>query len=91
MKTTVSAGVTRNAMLLPPQAVLEGPEGRFVYVLDGANKVAAKPVTLVRVQGEQAIIEGLRDGERIVLDGNQAVGPGAVVQVAPKAEVASTK
>ena len=91
VKTTVSAGVTRGAMLLPPQAVLEGPEGRFVYVLDAANKVAVKPITLVRVQGEQAIVEGLRDGERIVLDGNQAVGPGVVVQVTPQAEVASTK
>jgi SOS-response transcriptional repressor LexA len=81
----------RNAMLLPPQAILEGPEGRFVYVVDAGNKVAARPVTLLRVQGEQAIVEGLRDGERIVLDGNQAVAPGTLVQVAPKAEVASTK
>jgi SOS-response transcriptional repressor LexA len=48
-------------------------------------------VTLLRVQGEQAIVEGLRDGERIVLDGNQAVAPGALVQVAAKADVASTK
>jgi RND family efflux transporter MFP subunit len=91
VKTTVSAGVTRNAMLLAPHAILEGPGGRFVYVLDGANKVSAKPVTLVRVQGEQAIVEGLLDGDRIVLDGNQAVSPGALVQVAPKAEVATTK
>ena len=91
VKTTVAAGVTRNAMLLPPQALLEGPEGRFVYVVDGANKISAKPITLVRVQGEQAIVEGLRDGERVVLDGNQTVAAGAVVQIAPKAEVASTK
>ncbi len=90
VKTTVSAGVNKGAMVLPPHAILEGPAGRFAYVLDAGNKVAAKPVTLLRVQDQEAIIEGLQRGERVVLDGNQNVSPGAVVQIAPKAAVAST-
>ena len=90
VKTTVSAGVNKGAMTLPPQAILEGPGGRFVYVLDAANKVAAKSVTLLRVQDQQAIVEGLQQGDRIVLDGNQSVAPGVLVQVAPQAAVAST-
>jgi RND family efflux transporter MFP subunit len=90
VKTTVSAGVNKDAMVLPPAAILEGPAGRFVYLLDGANKVVARPVTLVRVQDQKAIIEGLQTGDRVVLDGNQSVAPGALVQVAPRAEVAAT-
>jgi RND family efflux transporter MFP subunit len=90
VKTTVYAGLDHNAMVLPPAAMLEGPTGRFVYVIDGAGKVAAKPVTLVRVQDQRAIVEGLQTGDRIVLDGNQNVAPGVTVQVAKQANVAGT-
>src|SRR5260221_11638441 len=90
VKTTVSAGVNKGAMVLPPHAILEGPAGRFAYVLDAGNKVAAKPVTLLRVQGQEAIIGGRQRGERVVLDGNQNGSPGAVGPIAPQAAVAST-
>jgi RND family efflux transporter MFP subunit len=77
----ISAGTSRGAVVLPPQAVLEGPSGRFVYVVDGAKRVHVKPVTLLRIQGGFAVIQGLAGGEQVVLDGAQNVSDGAVVAI----------
>src|SRR5258708_6655164 len=90
VKTTVSAGVNKGAMVLPPHAILEGPAGRFAYVLDAGNKVAGKPVTLPPRPDQEAVIRGLQRRRGARLAGNQNVSPGAVVQIAPKAAVAST-
>lgn len=85
VKVLVDAGVSRGAITLPPQAVLDGPQGRFVYRLDAQDKVSAQPVKLVRIQDQRAIVEGLQAGERVVVEGTLAVKPGDVVKVASAA------
>jgi RND family efflux transporter MFP subunit len=80
-RVTVRAGFSKGAVVLPPQAVLEGPNGRFVYAVDGDSKVIPKPVTLLRVQNEMAVIDGLTSGERVVLEGAQNLRSGMLVQV----------
>lgn len=79
-RLTVSAGVDKAAIVLPPQAILEGPGGRFVYLLGVDDKVTPKPVTLLRLQDRQAVITGLASGEIIVLEGNQNLRGGTVVR-----------
>jgi RND family efflux transporter MFP subunit len=81
----ISAGTSRGAVVLPPQAILEGPAGRFAYVLDAAKKVHVKPVTLLRVQNGLAVVQGLAAGEQVVLDGAQNVSDGALVTVDARA------
>jgi RND family efflux transporter MFP subunit len=88
-KVTVDAGTSRSAITLPSQAVLEGPDGRFVYVLDAQNKVAARPVKLLRIQDQRAVVEGLTAGERVVAEGNLGVKPGTLVQVSAPGRAAS--
>ncbi|MFZ6765692.1 efflux RND transporter periplasmic adaptor subunit [Undibacterium sp. Di26W] len=80
-RVTVRAGVSKAAVVLPPQAVLEGPAGRFVYLLDENDKVRIKSVNLLRLQDRKAVLEGLSGGERVVLEGGQNLSDGAVVVV----------
>ena len=61
---------------------MEGPNGRFVYAVDADNKVTSKALTLLRIQNEMAVIDGLKDGERVVLEGGQNLRSGMLVQVA---------
>lgn len=89
VKVMVDAGTSHGAVTLPPQAVLEGPSGRFVYVLDGANKVASVPVRLLRIQDQRAVVEGLQGGERVVAEGNLGVKPGITVKVDAPTRAAS--
>ncbi|MES2150267.1 MAG: efflux RND transporter periplasmic adaptor subunit [Pseudomonadota bacterium] len=83
-RLVVHAGRSVGAVVLPPQALQEGPAGRFVYLLGADGKVSAKPVVLLRVQNEMAVIAGLAGGERVVLEGGQNLRPGMQVQASAK-------
>lgn len=85
-RITLRAGVSKGAVVLPPQAVLEGPKGRFVYLIGNDSKVSAMPVKLIRVQDQDAVIEGLQEGLRVVRDGASNLRPGAAVRIATQAE-----
>ncbi|MBC3917170.1 efflux RND transporter periplasmic adaptor subunit [Undibacterium sp. CY18W] len=80
-RIVIHAGISKAAVVLPPQAVLEGPAGRFVYLLGDQNKVRAKPVNLLRIQDGKAVLEGLYGDEQVVLEGGQNLSDGAVVMV----------
>ncbi len=83
VEMTIEAGTSHGAIVLPPQAVLEGPKGRFVYALDAGDKAQMKAVELLRVQDQMAVVDGLRGGERVVTEGQSGLKPGGAVKVAP--------
>ncbi len=77
-------GATRpNAITVPQRAVLEGPQGKFVYIVNAESKVEPRPVEAGEWHGEQWIItKGLQAGDRVVTDGVMKLGPGAPVRIA---------
>lgn len=81
------SGATRpKTIVVPSRAVLEGPQGRFVYVVaDG--KATPKPVQVGEQVGDRWIIEkGLAEGDPVIVDGMARIFfPGAPVTVAPPA------
>ena len=92
VRVTLNAGVSKGAIVLPPQAVLEGPDGNFVFVVTPQSVATTKPVKLLRLQDRLAVVEGLADGERVVLEGNQNLAPGMPVaeQDVPSADRPAT-
>jgi membrane fusion protein (multidrug efflux system) len=74
-----------DVFVVPEQAVSQGPQGAFVYVVNSANNgVMARPIKLFReVAGGWAVKDGLKDGEAIVVDGVQRVRPGAPIKPVP--------
>lgn len=79
----------KGAILVPQRAVVEQMGRQTVYVVDSANKVAARDVTAAGWSGANWLIEqGLTAGERVVVDGVQKVGPGATVRPVPLAAAA---
>jgi membrane fusion protein (multidrug efflux system) len=77
-------GATRpNAVTVPQRAVLEGPQGKFVYVVDEKGTAQPRPVEAGRWAGDDWIISaGLKGGERVIVDGVMKLGPGAPVKIA---------
>ena len=77
-------GATRpNAITVPQRAVLEGPQGKFVYVVNEKNLAEARPVEAGEWHGESWIItKGLNPGDRVITDGVMKLGPGAPVRIA---------
>ncbi len=75
------AGNDAGVIVLPPQAILEGPEGHFVYRLGDDHRVQAQPVTLLRIQEQHAVVTGVASGDQVVVEGNQNLRDGGTVQV----------
>lgn len=83
VRVTLTGAVRPDAVVIPQRAVLEGPQGKFVYVVDAESKARMRPVQVGDWQGEGWIIQrGLAAGDRVIVDGLLKVGPGAPVRVA---------
>jgi len=70
-------------IVIPQAAVQENQAGPFVLVVNGEGRVEARPVkTGDRVGGGVVVLDGLTEGETLVVEGIQKVRPGAEVQTA---------
>jgi len=72
-----------NALVIPSQAIQNGQQGTFVYVIKDDNTVEARTITTSETQqaGQVIVQKGLAVGERIVTDGQLRLVPGAKVQI----------
>jgi len=78
-----------NAVTVPQRAVLEGPQGKFVYVVNEKSAAEPRPVQAGEWSGGDWIItSGLKEGERVIVDGVMKLGPGAPVRIAEPKPVA---
>jgi membrane fusion protein (multidrug efflux system) len=88
-------GFTRpNSIVIPQRAVQQSPRGEFVWTVDAEGKVSPRPVQVGEWMGDQWLVSGgLKDGERVVVDGFMRLAPGVVVRVkeVPAAPLPSPK
>jgi len=72
-----------NALSVPQRAVVEGPQGKMVYVLGPENKAVPRPITVGEWSGNDWIVaSGLNAGDKVIVDGLAKIFfPGAPVQV----------
>lgn len=83
VRVTLSGATRPEAVLVPQRAVLEGPQGKFVYVVDEKSVAQARVVEVGEWAGSDWIITGgLKAGEQVIIDGVMRIGPGAPVQAA---------
>lgn len=71
-----------NSLVIPEAALVQLLEGdkALVFVVDKDSKIEAKTVKLgLRLAGFAEVLSGLQNGERVVIEGIQKVGPGAMV------------
>lgn len=74
----------QNAILIPQKAVQQLQDMQTVYTVGSDNKVLAHAITTGPRVGELWIVEkGLQPGDRIIVDGQLRVRPGATVHPAP--------
>jgi membrane fusion protein (multidrug efflux system) len=79
-RVRLAATVAENALLVPQKAVTQMQSANVVYVVGEGNKVALRSVTLgERVGADYIVTEGVKAGERIIVEGIQKTRPGATV------------
>ena len=82
MNIALQLYVDPNALTLPAPAVLTGQQGTYVYTVDTAGTAKQTPVQVSRTVDSVAVIaSGLREGERVVVDGQSRLLPGAKVAI----------
>jgi membrane fusion protein (multidrug efflux system) len=68
---------------VPQRAVLEGPQGKLVFLVDDKGMAQPRPVQVGDWAGEEWVItSGLNPGDRVIVDGVMKVRPGAPVTIA---------
>ncbi|OQA33110.1 MAG: Multidrug resistance protein MexA precursor [Betaproteobacteria bacterium ADurb.Bin341] len=76
----VADGVLR----VPQRAIQSNPQGRYVLLVDAEGKVSVRPVKTGAMSGADFVItEGLKEGERVIVNGLQKARPGSLVKAVP--------
>jgi membrane fusion protein, multidrug efflux system len=76
--------VQRNALLIPQAAVNEQQGSHVVYVVGSDGKVAVRTVQVGERTGTMWLVQdGLKTGERVIVEGQQNLRPGMPVQTRP--------
>ncbi len=85
-RVRLGSDTPREAVLIDDRAIGTDQDKRFVLVVESDNRTAYREVRLGPVQdGLRVITEGLKPGERIVVNGLQRVRPGDPVTPHPVA------
>lgn len=81
---TLIFGTQADAIVVPSQAIQNGPKGQYVYVVKQDSTVELRALVVERADtGESVIGKGLAEGETVVLSGQIRLKPGDKVQVKP--------
>ena len=85
VRALVQEGIVDNAILVLQQAVSRNPKGNPVtLIVDGEGKVEQRMISVDRALGDKWLVsEGLKPGDRVIVEGIQKVRPGASVKVVP--------
>lgn len=81
VRLTIDLGTRKNAIVVPPRAIVQSQADRLVMVVDAENKVSPRPVKLGPTVSSGIIIDsGLQAGDRYIVEGLMKARPGAVVK-----------
>jgi membrane fusion protein (multidrug efflux system) len=76
----VDRGKPGSSLVVPQAAILLDQTGNYVMVVDDANKVEQRRITTGVEQGRDIVVaSGLKEGERVIVEGLQKVHPGQIV------------
>ena len=81
VRVLIEQGVDSDAISLPEQAIQRnGGGGAEVFVVKDDNRAAVQPVRLGPAQaGHWLVLDGLKSGDRVIVDGFQKFAAGDVV------------
>jgi RND family efflux transporter MFP subunit len=80
-RVRVPIGVPHKALLVTERALDTDQGQKVVYVVDNDNRVVTRPVKLGALHdGRRELTDGLKPGERVIVNGLQLVRPGVTVE-----------
>ena len=82
VEARLPVGETREALMVPSEAVQPGREGKYVYVItpEGKAKYTAARVVF-ETEGKSAIEGDIKEGDKVVIDGQVRLAPDMPVTI----------
>jgi len=78
---TITLSKQSDAVVIPSQALQNGPKGQYVYLVHPDQRAEMRSVTVDRTDGMEVVIaSGLQGGETVVTSGQIRLTPGAKVE-----------
>ena len=92
VRAMVEEGIVDDAVLVPHQSVSRNMRGDpFAMIVDASDKVEMRMLAIDRSIGEKWLVkEGLKSGDRVIMEGFQKIRPGAPVKAVDFEAVQST-
>jgi len=82
VQVALALGTDRGVVVLPAKAVQSGRNENFVYVVGDDHTAQVRRIVVDPEENGQMIVrEGLAKGERVVLEGQVRLTPGALVEI----------
>ena len=89
-RVRIRTGDNKNALLVPQRAVQEVQSAYQVVVVGPDNKASFRPIKVSEKVGSNWVVtEGLKPGEKVIVEGFMKVREGTPVSIKPLAETAS--
>jgi len=85
VRAVIEEGVNEQALLVPQQGISRDPKGNALAMLvDASDKAEQRAVKVERAIGDKWLVtEGLKPGDRVIVEGVQKVRPGAPAKAVP--------
>ena len=85
VRAVIEEGVNEQALLVPQQGVTRDPKGNAIaMVADSSDKVEQRTIKVERAIGNKWLVtDGLKSGDRVIVEGIQKVKPGAPIKAVP--------
>jgi membrane fusion protein (multidrug efflux system) len=85
VRALVGEGVNEQAILVPQRGVTRNPKGDAIVMVVGAEeKAEPRPITVARTVGDNWLVtNGLKPGDRVIVEGLQRARPGTQVKALP--------
>ncbi len=82
VRITVVLDTLEDVYRVPETVISESADGPQLYVVDGDGHASVRRVKLGPVvDGDQVVVDGLDDGDRVIINGHASVADGAPVDV----------
>jgi RND family efflux transporter MFP subunit len=83
-RVRVPIGESHKALLVTDRAIDTDQGQKIVYVVNDKDEVVSRPIRLgVLHDGLRAVEDGLKPGDRVIVNGLQQIRPGAIVEPTP--------
>jgi multidrug efflux system membrane fusion protein len=81
VRITLVLGVQNDAVVVPSQAVMQGQQGTYVFVVDNDGTATSQPITVERTLDSVSVIAGVPAGALVVTDGQLRLTPNSKVDI----------